>query len=101
MNKKIEDLKEEHDAYLKVMDGYKTLEPCLHQKQTKTQTAFKPLEGSNLEIAEVICLECQQFIGFVYRKKKTIPQEKTTAKFIVYAKDKNSYTTKPKEGLKP
>jgi hypothetical protein len=89
------DLRQEYDAYLKVMEGYKNFDKtvkCLHRK-AKTQTAFKQLEDSNLEIAEVICLECQQFIGFVYRKIKTVRQEKIIAKFLIYAVDKNEYTT--------
>jgi hypothetical protein len=89
------DLRQEYDAYLKVMEGYKNFDKtvkCRHGK-AKTQTAFKQLEDSNLEIAEVICLECQQFIGFVYRKIKTVRQEKIIAKFLIYAVDKNEYTT--------
>jgi len=89
------DLRQEHEAYLKVMEGYRNFDKtvkCLHRK-AKTQTAFKQLEDSNLEIAEVMCLECQQFIGFVYRKIKTVRQEKIIAKFLVYAVDKNEYTT--------
>jgi len=89
------DLRQEHEAYLKVMEGYKNFDKtvkCLHRK-AKTQTAFKQLEDSNLEIAEVMCLECQQFIGFVYRKIKTVRQEKIIAKFLIYAVDKNEYTT--------
>jgi hypothetical protein len=87
------DLRQEHEAYLKVMEGYRNFDKtvkCLHRK-AKTQTAFKQLEDSNLEIAEVMCLECQQFIGFVYRKIKIVRQEKIIAKFLVYAEDHNDY----------
>jgi len=90
-----EKLQNEYNQYLKVMEGYRNLDKtvkCRHGK-AKTQTAFKQLEDSNLEIAEVICLECQQFIGFVYRKIKTVRQEKIIAKFLIYAVDKNEYTT--------
>jgi hypothetical protein len=87
------DLRQEYEAYLKVMEGYRNLDKtvkCLHRK-AKTQTAFKQLEDSNLEIAEVICLECQQFIGFVYRRIKIVRQEKIIAKFLIYSTDKNEY----------
>lgn len=71
--KTLENAKAENSAYLECMDGYKNLdktEKCTHRK-AKTQTAFKPLEDSALEVAEVVCLECQQFIGFVYRTVRT------------------------------
>lgn len=89
----LEKLREENTAYLKVMEGYKNFDnavKCRHRK-AKTQTAFKQLEDSNLEIAEVYCLECQGFIGFVYRRIKTISEEKIIAKFLVYATDRNEY----------
>ena len=71
-NKTQEEQRQENAEYLKVMEGYKNFdksEECTHQK-VKTQTAFKPLENTNLEIAELICAECQQFLGLVYRTVK-------------------------------
>ena len=78
LNKRIE----EHTAYLKVMEGYRNLdEPCEHKK-AKTITRFEPIIETNLECAELECIECHSFVGLAYRRIKLFKVEKTTIKII-------------------
>jgi hypothetical protein len=98
--KDVEDLKNEHNQYLKVMEGYKNAKSnttkCKHLK-AKTQDAFKPLDKnlakikSGLECAEIFCLECNSFIGYALRQIKKIPNQKPKTTILFFANNPNSY----------
>lgn len=74
---------EEHNAYLKVMEGYRNIDknPCEHKK-AQLKTTWITVPDSNLESCEVFCCECQTFIGLTYRKVQAIQQEASTVRFI-------------------
>lgn len=83
------DLKNEHDAYLKIMESYKNLKPCKHLK-ANTQNAFKRVT-KNLECAEIYCLECHGFIGYALRQIKKIPNQKPKITIVFFSNNPNSY----------
>jgi hypothetical protein len=88
------DLIHEHTQYLKI-DYKNTPLECKHLKG-KTQDAFKAI-SENLECAEIYCLECNSFIGYVLRQIKKIPNQKPKKSLLLFANNPNCYSEyKPK-----
>lgn len=68
-------------------------EKCKHTRVSKG-SPFLPIPDSNFEAAEMTCADCDKFMGFVYRRKKTIKQEKIEYKVIIFNNDSNMYLYK-------
>jgi hypothetical protein len=63
---------------------------CEHKK-VKFAKPIEEIPDSNLEAAEIYCLDCGEYIGFMYRKKKTVPEEEVEHKIIIYITNKQNY----------
>ena len=82
---------EEYYAYLHVQPLPKK-KLCEHKIVKMTE--FTKVE--NLEIAEIYCLTCYEYLGIAYRKVKVIKQEKVNLRIILSTKNKNYYIFKEK-----
>jgi len=87
---------DEYLAYSKILEAQitKELNKCKHMKTKMTE--FTTLEKTSLEVSELTCKECGEYLGLAYRKVKDLRVERVTTKIIQLFKNKNYYIIKEK-----